>query len=536
MKLTHIDLFSGIGGFSLAARWAGIQTVQFVEIDKFCQQVLRKNFPGIPIHDDIKTFDGTKYPNVFLLTGGFPCQPFSCAGKQRGTDDNRYLWPEMLRVISEVRPCWIIGENVAGINSLFQYDSFSEMEGKEYLTPEDAKADFKGISERTGTNSLWVVLDDLEKIGYSVQTCIIPACAVNAPHRRDRVWIVANSERHRFNGKEISVQSGQSRQEGTLFARADCHAPDTEKSKCELSGRTRTGREGFTDVCFDAPDSSNQRLQGCERPGSHGEGQAAHGSITERNNTWDEPWIEAAQRFCQLDARISNRLDGCLTLPETYGIMGFILMLRRFHYATSKETRTGEILRVLQEAFDEESVQRCFRRLSEIFEAEDLRCPVHGENDGERKENEVCLSEGSGKISGEIVREMRSNNNLINSSQGRGLEKQCTCEFDDIVFELSSEIALGEWKRNSKKAENILFNLWKKSRGERFLYEPLPALYEIWRSVTDQEIGAFKRHYLKRNEYRVQKLKALGNAVVPQIPFLIMTGILDLYTMRKDGF
>ena len=175
MPLTHLDLFSGIGGFALAARWAGIETVQFVEIDPFCQKVLTKNFPGVPIHDDIKTFayserggrngqtisiqpgESRQESDVptwsdkrpFLLTGGFPCQPFSCAGKRRGKEDDRALWPEMLRVIQEVRPYWIIGENVAGINSLFQYDSFSEMEGKEYLTPEDAKADFKGISERT---------------------------------------------------------------------------------------------------------------------------------------------------------------------------------------------------------------------------------------------------------------------------------------------------------------------------------------------------------------------------------------------------
>ena len=352
MEFTHLDLFSGIGGFALAARWAGIKTVQFVEIDPFCQKVLQKNFPGVPIHDDIKTFDGTKYPNVFLLTGGFPCQPFSCAGKRRGKEDDRYLWEEMLRVIKEFKPTWIIGENVAGINSLFQYDSFSEMEGKEYLTPEDAKADFKGISERTGTNSLWVVLDDLEKIGYSVQTCIIPACAVNAPHRRDRVWIVANRisrPTEVSDSRTMECTNGEEKVTGEIeiqntSAYRDSHAADTEKSKCEWSGRTRTGREGFTDVCFDAPDTesrrperqitgreserettrrgrsnngsgkifadtSNEGLQGRERPGSHGEGQAAHGSIAERNNTWDEPWIEAATRLCRVDDGLPRQVD-----------------------------------------------------------------------------------------------------------------------------------------------------------------------------------------------------------------------------------
>ena len=240
--MNHVDLFSGIGGFALAARWAGIQTVQFVEIDKFCQKVLNKNFPGVPIHDDIKTFDGTKYPNVFLLTGGFPCQPFSCAGKRMGAEDDRALWPEMLRIISEVRPRWIIGENVAGFVNMGLDNSIS----------------------------------DLEREGYAVQAVVIPACAVGAPHRRDRVWIVAHG--------------GQQPTGGT-------------------QSRTRTGREGFTDVCFDAPDSSNQRLQGRERPGSHGEGQAAHGSITERNNTWDEPWIEAATRLCRVDDGLPRQVD-----------------------------------------------------------------------------------------------------------------------------------------------------------------------------------------------------------------------------------
>jgi len=368
--MNHVDLFSGIGGFALAAQWAGIQTVQFVEIDKFCQQVLRKNFPGIPIHDDIKTFDGTKYPNVFLLTGGFPCQPFSCAGKRMGAEDDRALWPEMLRVISEVRPRWIIGENVAGINSLFQYDSFSEMEGKEYLTPEDAKADFKGISERTGTNSLWVVLDDLEKIGYSVQTCIIPACAVNAPHRRDRVWIVANRSNTRLkdvrrerqnsilqisNTSDTSQQlfdgSGNSGQGWRdEYSDSGCNASDTtlrqdhgrrpgimaeaeRERECfnpssgigdqALENAISSGMRGRCDgdkaggECSlqaegpdcNAPDTSNQGLPGCERPGSHEQGQTTHGSTPERNHAWDEPWIEAATRLCRVDDGLPRQVD-----------------------------------------------------------------------------------------------------------------------------------------------------------------------------------------------------------------------------------
>jgi len=161
MKL--LDLFSGIGGFSIAGQWAGFETVHFVEKDKFCQKVLKKNFPTIPIHTDIKTFN--YFDKVNLLTGGFPCQGFSIAGKRKGIKDDRYLWPEMLRIIKECKPNWIIAENVSGIVAM-------ELDN---------------------------ILDDLETEGYESESFIIPACAANAPHRRDRLWIVANSYGKRFN-------------------------------------------------------------------------------------------------------------------------------------------------------------------------------------------------------------------------------------------------------------------------------------------------------------------------------------------------
>jgi DNA (cytosine-5)-methyltransferase 1 len=162
---THLDLFSGIGGFALAAKWAGFKTIGFCDNEPYAQAVLKKHWPDVPIHRDIKTLDGTAYRGVTLLTGGFPCQPFSCAGKQRGKDDDRYLWPQMLRVIQEARPAWIIGENVAGIINL-------------------------GLEK---------VCSDLEGIGYEVQSIVIPACAIGAQHRRDRVWIIANTNSIRQN-------------------------------------------------------------------------------------------------------------------------------------------------------------------------------------------------------------------------------------------------------------------------------------------------------------------------------------------------
>lgn len=155
-----LDLFSGIGGFSLAARWAGIETIQFVEKDKFCQKVLMKNFPNVPIHDDIRTFNF--HQDVEILTGGFPCQPFSIAGKKKGILDDRYLWPEMLRVIRQCKPTYIIAENVAGLVSMLD-----------------------------------TILEDLEKEKYTCQSYLIPASLIGAPHKRERLWIVAYRNRER---------------------------------------------------------------------------------------------------------------------------------------------------------------------------------------------------------------------------------------------------------------------------------------------------------------------------------------------------
>lgn len=169
-----LDLFSGIGGFSLAARWAQMETVAFCEIEPFCQKVLQKNFPGVPIYSDVRqltrkqlerdgVIDDTR--GIDLMCGGIPCQPFSVAGKQRGQDDERHLWPEMFRLVRELRPSWVVVENVTGFIKLALDD----------------------------------VLDDLESEGYATQSVVIPAQAIGAPHKRERLWIVAYTSSKRWN-------------------------------------------------------------------------------------------------------------------------------------------------------------------------------------------------------------------------------------------------------------------------------------------------------------------------------------------------
>lgn len=154
---THLDLFSGIGGFAIAAAWAGFRTVAFCEISRYRQKAVQKHWPGVPVYRDIRTFVGDRYRGVHLLTGGFPCQPYSLAGQRRGKKDHRYIWPQMRRVIAEAAPAYVLAENVPGIVQL-------ELDN---------------------------VLSDLETLGYATWPLIIPACAVDAKHRRDRVWVIA---------------------------------------------------------------------------------------------------------------------------------------------------------------------------------------------------------------------------------------------------------------------------------------------------------------------------------------------------------
>ena len=202
-----LDLFSGIGGFSLGLERAGpFRTVAFCERDAFCQAVLRKHWPDVPIHDDVRAlnFGG----GVDVITGGYPCQPFSVAGKQKGAADDRHLWPSMFEIIKHKRPRWVVAENVAGHIAM-------------------------GLDE---------VLFDLESEGYTARPLVIPACAVDAPHRRDRVWIVAHSQPTRTGGA-----SGEAGHEGRA-SREDRGEGIRQGDRPTGAGRTIAASEDVADA------------------------------------------------------------------------------------------------------------------------------------------------------------------------------------------------------------------------------------------------------------------------------------------------
>lgn len=186
--MTHGSLFSGIGGFDLAAEWAGFENLFHCEWNPFCRKVLKHHFPNSESYEDITKTDFKKWGGrIDVITGGFPCQPFSVAGSRKGAEDDRYLWPQMLRAVEEIRPTWIIGENVTGILTMVlpgeevKMGSYADITGESYTEMEERQM---YVVER--------ICKDFECIGYSVQPIIIPACAVGAPHRRDRIWFVAH--------------------------------------------------------------------------------------------------------------------------------------------------------------------------------------------------------------------------------------------------------------------------------------------------------------------------------------------------------
>jgi DNA (cytosine-5)-methyltransferase 1 len=247
MNLKVGSLFSGIGGFDLGLERAGMTVRWQVEIDDFCNKVLEKHWPDVKRYRDIKEIGGDELEPVDLICGGFPCQPFSTAGKRRSKGDDRYLWPEMLRIIQAVRPTWIIGENVAGIVSLALDD----------------------------------VLSELENEGYSCESFIIPACGVNAPHRRDRVWIVA----HRNGERQLQPEGTQQEQ------------------------RRRT-------------------LDGSKQTSADWDKREAKSHLDE--SFWQETWIQASTRICRVDDGIPRRVDrakrlkalGNAVVPQIVEIIG----------------------------------------------------------------------------------------------------------------------------------------------------------------------------------------------------------------------
>jgi DNA (cytosine-5)-methyltransferase 1 len=231
--MTHGSLFSGIGGFDLAAEWMGWENKFHCEWNEFGQKVLYHYWPDAEQFTDIKKSNFTKYANrIDILTGGFPCQPYSQAGKRLGKEDDRHLWPEMLRAIREIQPRWVVGENVRGLTNWNGGVVFDEVQA------------------------------DLEAEGYEITPFLLPACAVNAPHRRDRIWFVAKN----------SSSNG-------------CLCRESNKEGTEIWKQRNTCTRGIDGICLQTGNVTNPNCNGLHQRNSNNEINTSEGRFNAFSNT-----------------------------------------------------------------------------------------------------------------------------------------------------------------------------------------------------------------------------------------------------------
>ena len=340
--MTHASLFSGIGGAEIAATWMGWQNLFHCEIQEFPRRVLEYWYPNSISYEDITKTDFTPWRGrIDVLTGGFPCQPFSCAGQRKGADDDRYLWPEMLRAIREIQPAWVVGENVAGLLSMVQPGEEADMGGAGYLFEENH------IYRKERRFTLDEICEGLERAGYAVQPLVVPACAVGAPHRRDRVWIVArlaadaDCDRQRHGQDE---QEPVTERERTPDDRNGCkngiaahpdehgHTPRWEGEGAERGGQGQIPLTGERTTGSQRPDglprlqrsAANPKSQQGERPGleQRGSCQSEQGELGGggREDCYELPadrWRDFPTQspVCTGNDGISTRLAG-ITFPR----------------------------------------------------------------------------------------------------------------------------------------------------------------------------------------------------------------------------
>lgn len=400
--MTQGELFAGIGGFGLAGEWNGIETVFQVEIDSFCQKVLKKRFPNAEKHLNIEDFNGTKYRGkIDIVSGGFPCQPVSVAGKQEGEEDDSWLWYEMLRVIQEVQPPWVVAENVYGL-----------------LTIENGV-----LFEK--------VLSDLEGEGYDVQPYIIPACSQNAPHRRDRIWIIANTQEKSYRRYSSEQVEGQKQE----FGKSD-------------------GRRSFRNAESDY--ELRYRISGHQQ--KQVGGSSCNGTASRRfnKNDWERSWIEVATEFCRVDDGISTELD------ET------------------------------------------IRRLT---------------NENEYNQKAITKIDGFRR---QILRDMWQKECKTQSASLQEKRKIC----DDFMHDLPYKYSHERWELGERiKKDKILYNMWEEIRSEPF-EKSQDLQQKMFERIREKERS-------EKVGQRVDRLKALGNAIVPQIAYEIFRCIKEVENEKQ---
>jgi len=455
--MKHLDLFSGIGGFALAVEeiWPGSEHI-FCDNDRYCRELLKLRFPNSKIYGDIKeiksiadtdfreggprneskprktAYEKSGSKNTDLLTGGFPCQPFSQAGKRRGTDDDRYLWPEMLRVIRLAKPRWVIAENVRGLLTMQNGMVFEQ------------------------------VCSDLENSGYEVQPFIIPAVSVNAPHRRDRIWFIAHALGDKSDRKKkrrkLSEAPNEQKQNGTPYGSA------------RQSLRTASVRrsERFEKNAFVAEDARNAESAG-QPGGDERQGKTQYGRTGSRSDKCSSPDTESKRK-----RRVAGKERGIekrtMEQSKSKGCEIRCKGERRISYDSDADSDRLQKSGIKQQA----NRSRQFHKNT-------------GNTKGDAEHTFGKISQRKNAITG------RSSRNASHAKSGKSRKPSESKRWKG--FERRS------WERSWLEVATELCGV----------DDGLPA-----------ELDGFE---LTKSRHRVERLKALGNAIVPQVAMEIMRAI-----------
>jgi DNA (cytosine-5)-methyltransferase 1 len=286
--MKHGSLFSGIGGFDLAAEWMGWENIFHCEWNTFGQKVLKHYFPKSISYNDITKTDFTIHRGTIdILTGGFPCQPYSSAGKRLGKEDERHLWPSMLRAIREIQPRWIVGENVLGLVNWNGGMVFEEVQA------------------------------DLEAEGYEVQPYVLPAVSVNAPHRRDRVWFIAyskspgNRQQQRANSKKPNRQLAYNGKNGNV-TNPNSNGQQRSNSQHEINP-SKGGEYAQCDIKQMGRNVADTDLPGCKAKGEQSKSTTQNKRIEHLRSGWEQ--FPTQSPICTGNDGLPTKLDG-ITFPK----------------------------------------------------------------------------------------------------------------------------------------------------------------------------------------------------------------------------
>jgi DNA-cytosine methyltransferase len=472
-KLKVLDLFSGIGGFSLGLHSTDIfDTVKFVEFDEFCQKILKKNFPNVPIEGDIKNVRGKEF-EADIIVGGFPCQPFSVAGKQKGRDDNRYLWPEMFRLVKEIKPEFVIGENVQGIVNLQN-----------------------GMVLRQ-------VQDDLEGEGFEVQCFLIPASGIGAWHQRFRVWIV-----------------GHSKHNGLL-------ATEKRSRNQEVNGRTQEGQNETIELERTSGSRNDEDVSNTEnRRGKQTERQ---GRESIRRGSDDRIWFEGERKNIKTNVSNTESIGtrGCRDTDQEEGRESCSSTQSDGTHANVSQHESSRGTSSIQETIipntnkfrlerDNETKEASSRRGTEATTKSNSSNVSNTIGTGSRRKDSRNINE-QGRVTTKTKRES------IQSKDGKACSNDIESDSQN-VSDTISELSVG-CSSTTRDSEAELIRLecnegwhWNKVRSEvERCSEQSKSTNRTWWQIESDLCGVPNGISRELDKDRASRIKSLGNAIVPQM-------------------